>query len=550
MAWATLVRDLRKHSNGWLVISLFGAAVVLLPLLPILLSLFGAPNENWLHIKQYLLNSYLLQSFWLALATAFFTVVIAVPLAWLVAAYQFPLRHFFRWALMLPLAIPPYIAAYTYSTMFSYTGVVQTTLRERFGITPDPRFFGIMSMRGAVFIFALFLFPYVYIVTKSFLERQSGSFVESAILLGRTPTAIFTRIILPLARPAIIGGVTLVIFEVLSDYGVTNYYGVQTISTAIFRTWFGMYDVDSAIRLAAWLMVGILGLFILERVMRQNRRFSASSSKSRPLVPRKLRGPQALGATLFCSVIFALSFLIPLIQLGVWATWTYTDVFTAAFWRLTGNTLQVALLATGLIMVLAVVVANVYRTQANRFAQALSRLVTAGYSIPGAIVAVGVLAVFIWLDRFLAPLYSRLGLGNAPLVLSLSVVMLIVAYVVRFMATGYNAVEAGFDKVGTRYLEVARTLGHGITQAFFKVDIHLIKGAILSGTVLTFVEIVKELPLALLLRPFNFETLATKAYQYASDEQIHQAAIPSLFIIGVSMLSVLLLNRLGKEAER
>ncbi len=545
MVWATLIRDLRKHTNGWLLIGLVGAALVLLPLLPILFSLFQAPNANWLHIQEYLLKSYIAQSLWLVLFTSGFAILVAVPLAWLIAAYDFPLRRFFRWGLMLPLAVPPYIAAYTYSTMFSYTGVVQTTLRS-VGLTVSPTF-GISSMPGAIFVFTLFLFPYVYVVTKSFLENQSGSYVENALLLGRSPTAIFTRIVLPLARPAVIGGVTLVVFEVLSDYGVTNYFGVQTISTAIFRTWFGMYDVDSAVRLSAWLMVGIIGLFILERMLRQNKRFSASTSKSRPLVPRRLTGAAALAAFAFSGLVFAWSFLIPLLQLGVWAAWTYADVLTPSFWQLTYRSLQLALAATAIIMVFAVVVANVYRTQANRFAQALARLITAGYSIPGAIVAVGVLVVFLEIDQQLAPLYARMGMGEAPLVLSLSLAMLLIAYVVRFMATGYNAVEAGFEKIGTRYLEVSRMLGQGITRSFFKVDLPLIRGALFSGAILTFVEIVKELPLALLLRPFNFETLATKAYQYASDEQIHQAAVPSLFIIGLSMLSVFLLDRFGKE---
>jgi iron(III) transport system permease protein len=548
MAVAKVVREIKRHTNGWLVLSLVGAVVILLPLLPILASLFGPPNENWPHIQAYLLKDYLLESLWLVLLTGGLTALLGVSLAWLIAAYDFPMKRFFRWALMLPLAVPPYVAAYTYSTMFSYTGVVQNTLRS-FGLTPDAKTFGVMSLRGAVFVFTLFLFPYVYMVTRSFLERQSGSYIENAILLGRSPLAIFTRIVLPISRPAIVGGVTLVVFEVLGDYGVTSYFGVHTITTAIFRTWFGMYDVDSAVRLAAWLMVGVVGLFILERLLRQGRRFSASTSKTRPLVPRRLHGLEAVGAWTFCGLVFAWSFLIPIVQLGVWSTWTYKDVLTSGFFELTARTASVALLATALVMLFAVVVANVARTQNNALSHTLSRLVTAGYSIPGAIVAIGVLALFIDLDHRLAPLYGWMGLGQKPLVLSLSVVMLVVAYIVRFMATGYQAVDAGFEKVGTRFMEVSRMLGHGITGTFFKVDLPLIRGALLSGAILTFVEIVKELPLAMLLRPFNFETLATKTYQYASNEQIYEAAVPSLFIIGVSMLSVWVLHQVGKGSE-
>lgn len=547
-----MLRGIRKQTNGWLIISLAGAVAILLPLFPILLSLLQAPNENWQQIQDYLLRNYLVNSLWLVIATGLGTAVLGVALAWLVAAYDFPLRRFFRWALMLPLAIPPYIAAYTYSTMFSYTGIVQVLLRSTFGITPNPKWFGVMSMRGAIFIFTLFLFPYVFMITRSFFERQSGAYIENATLLGRGQAAIFWRIALPLARPALAGGLILVIFEVLSDYGVTSYFGVHTISTAIFQTWFGMYDVDSAMRLAAYLMVGVVGLFLVERLARRNRRFSASCSRSRPLAPRRLRGLAAWTAFAFCGGIFAWSFLIPVAQLIHWATWTYARVLTPAFYQLVFRTISIALVATVVIMLLATIVANLQRTNASAFTQGLARVMTAGYSIPGAIVAIGVLALFIGLDRWLAPLYVALGIGAgpAPLVLSMSLVMLLVAYVVRFMATGYNAVEAGFEKVGTRYLEVSRTLGFGITKSFFKVDLPLIKGALLSGTILTFVEIVKELPLAMLLRPFNFETLATKAYQYANDEKIYEAAAPSLLIILVSVTAVYVLYHLGKESEQ
>lgn len=547
-ARAKLIRAIRKHTNSWLVLGLLGAAVILLPLFPIILSLFKAPNENWQHITEYLLADYLLNSLQLVALTGFLTVILGVSLAWLIAAYDFPLRRFFRWALLLPLAVPPYIAAYTYSTMFSYTGIVQKTLRS-IDVTPNPKWFGVMSMRGAVFIFTLFLFPYVYMIARSFFERQSGSYIENAMLLGRGQSAIFFRVALPLARPAIVGGLALVVFEVLGDYGVTSYYGVHTISTAIFQTWFGMYDVDSAIRLAGYLMIGTVGLFMVERWARRNRRFSSSTSKMRPLAPRRLRGVWSWAAVLFCGGVFAWSFLFPVVQLGVWATWTFDSVFTPAFVELISRTVSLALLATVIIMFFATVVANLHRTNANPFTSALSRWVTAGYSVPGAIVAIGVLACFIGLDRLLAPFYASLGLGQAPLVLSMSLVMLVFAYVVRFMATGYNAVEAGFERVGTKFMEVSRTLGFGITRTFFRVDLPLIKGAIFSGVILTFVEIVKELPLALLLRPFNFETLATKAYQYANDEKIYEAALPSLLIVGVSMIAVYVLNQVGKEAK-
>lgn len=550
MVFKTLLRNIKMNTNGWLFISLIGVAVILLPVFSIVVSLFAAPNENWEHIKQYMLTNYILQSVGLMLFTGILTVMIGVILAWLIAAYDFPLKRFFHWALVLPLSIPPYIAAYTYSAMLSYTGIVQTTLRSTFGFTPDQKWFDIMSFPGAVFIFTLFLYPYVYMLTRSFLERQSGSYVENAILLGRRPVSIFFRIVLPISKPAIIGSLMLVIFEVISDYGVTSYFGIQTISTAIFQTWFGMYDVDSALRLSAWMMAGVLGLFLIERMLRYNRKYSASTSKSSQLVPKRLKGFSAFAALFFCGAVFACSFLIPVMQLIVWSFWTYEDVLTVAFFELTINTLFVAAIATAIILFLSVVVANVARLQPNRFGTVLSKLMVSGYSLPGAIIAIGVLTFFIAMDERMEFVYLFFGYEDAPLLLSMSLVMLIVAYVVRFMATGYNAVEAGFEKVGMVYTHASRTLGYGITRTFFKVDFFLIKGALLGGTILTFVEIIKELPMVLLLRPFNFETLATKTYQYASDERVIEAAIPSLFIITVSVISVLLFHQLGKKMEK
>ncbi|WHY62471.1 ABC transporter permease [Cytobacillus firmus] len=538
----------RKDFNGWWLVSLIGAAIILLPILFIFFSIFQEPNENWFQIREYLLKTYAANSIILVVLTGLFTAILGVSLAWLVAAYDFPLRRFFSWGLILPLAIPPYIAAYTYRTMLSYTGVVQVTLRNKFDYQINPEWLSISSMRGAVFIFTIFLFPYVYIICRAFLENQSSSFLENARLLGRKPFSIFVRIVLPLSRPAIVAGAVLVIYEVLSDYGVTSYFGIHTITTAIFQTWFGMYDADSAMRLAAWLMVIIVGLFFIEKLLRQGRRYNISS-KSRPLVRKKLKGLQAAAVFSYCSAIFLLGFFIPVVQLLAWTRLTFAKVWNDTFFTLLNQTVFVGMISTALILLFAVIIANVTRSHSNG-AYVLSKLATAGYSIPGAIIAIGILALFIELDSLLAPFYAYMGWGKAPLILSLSLAMLVIGYTIRFMATGYNAVEIGFEKIGPKYTEASRMLGFGVTKTFFKVDLPLIKGALFSGFILTFVEIIKELPLALLLRPFNFDTLATKTYQYAKDEMIHEAAIPSLMIILISVLSVAVFQMIDKKVKK
>ncbi|GAA3400088.1 ABC transporter permease [Paenibacillus hodogayensis] len=543
----TAWRTIKRNGNAWVLISVAGALAALLPSLYILIGLFRKPNENWQHIQQYLLLDYAFESLLLVLGTVGFTVLIGVTLAWLVAAYEFPLRRFFAWAFVLPLAIPPYIAAYTYGDMLSYTGSVQIFFRNVLGRSPNQSYFDIMSMKGAIFIFTLFLFPYVYLITKTFLEKQSAAFIENARLLGKNPVHIFFRIVLPLSQAAIVGGASLVAFEVLNDYGVTKHYGIQSFTTAIFKTWFGMSDVDSALRLAALLMCFIIGVFLIERLLRRRRRYSSSTGKTRPLARRRLRGIKAVAALLFSAVIVSLSFVIPVAQLIVWATWTYRDVLNAKFAGLLWNTLFVSVVSIVLLMLVAVIVANVCRLHRNGFTLALSKLISTGYSIPGAVLSIGVLAVFISLDNKLSGLYAGLGWGTGKLVLSMSLAMLVFAYMIRFLAVGFNSVEAGFEKIGNRYSEASRLLGLGMTRTFFKVDLPMVKGAVWTGCILTFMEIVKELPLTLLLRPFNFDTLATKAYQYASDEQIHQASVPSLLIIAVGMLSVFFYHWLGER---
>nr|WP_179036644.1 iron ABC transporter permease [Paenibacillus sp. URB8-2] len=541
--------QIQRRLSGWRIVSLAGAAVILLPILFVLLSIFNPPNDNWVQIRQYLVKDYIAQTVQLTLTVAVLTALLGVTLAWLTAVFDFPGKRFFRWALILPLAIPPYIAAFTYSTMFSYTGVVQTTLRNRFGIVPNQELITVSSMRGAVLVFTLFLFPYVYLITKSFLERQSASYIENARLLGRNGLSIFLRIALPLSRPAIAGSISLVIFEVLSDYGVTSYFGIQTVSTAIFQTWFGMYDADSAMRLAAWLMIIVIGLFLVEMLLRKRRAYSSTTSKSRPLVPRRLTGIRGWAASLFCMVVWCAAFLFPLLQLIVWAGWTFDSMWNAGLFQLIYQTLFVAVVSTLIIMIFSLIAATANRTRSTS-SFVLSKAITAGYSMPGAIIAIGVLVVFLKLDKVWTAFHHQLTLGGIPLVLSLTLAMLIAGYVIRFMATGYNSVEVGFEKMGRKYTEASRMLGHGITATFFKVDLPLIKGAVMSGCLLTFVEICKELPLALILRPFNFETLATKAYRYASDEQIFEAAIPSLLIIGISLISVYVMHYLDRKWEK
>lgn len=535
--------------NGWTVGAILIIILLFIPNISIVTGIFSPASENWTHIKEYMLLDYIKSSLTLVFFTAIFTIVIGLSLAWLIAQYDFPLRNFMKWALILPLSIPPFIGAYTYHGIVNYTGVIQKTLRNQFEINPNPSFFDIMNVPGAIFIYTIFLYPYVYMITRIFLSHQSASLIESARTLGKGPWAVFLKVVVPISRVSIIGGVSLVILEVLNDYGVVKYFGIQTFSTAIFQTWFGLGDLDSSIKLAASLMGIVIFILMLERLLRGGKQYSYSTTKVRPLPLVKLKGKSAAFATMYTLTIFSIAFLIPVIQLVDWVILTFGKVPMDEVLVYTKNSVSVAALSATLIIVFSLIIGNFSRFVHHKFAKVLPKLTILGYSIPGAVIAVAVVTTFIALDRFLAPGYRWFGM-DADLVLSVSLFMLISAYVIRFFAIGYNSIEAGFDKIGTDFHDASRMLGVSRLRTFLKIDVPMMKGAIISGFVLVFVDILKEIPLTLILRPFNYDTLATKAFQYASDEKIMEASQASLLIVGVSAVAIIVFHKLLREEPK
>ena len=532
--------------NGWTIGAVLIIVLLFVPNLSIVTGIFTPVNENWAHIQEFMLLNYIKSSLTLVLFTAIFTVAIGLSLAWLIAQYDFPLRNFMKWALILPLSIPPFIGAYTYHGILNYTGVIQKTLRNQFDMTVNQDYFNIMNVPGAIFIYTLFLYPYVYMITRIFLSNQAASLIESARTLGKGSFEIFLKVVLPISRVSIIGGVSLVILEVLNDYGVVKYFGIQTFSTAIFQTWFGLGDLDSSIKLAAYLMGIVVFILIIEWALRGGKKYSFSTTKVRPLPLVKLTGKKAAFATTYTLLIFTVAFLIPVLQLLDWVILTFGKVPMEEVLTYTKNSIVVAGIAATCIILFSLIIGNFSRITKHKYAKVLPKLTILGYSIPGAVIAVAVVTTFIAIDRFLAPVYIWIGIDSG-LVLSVSLVMLISAYIIRFFAIGYNSIESGYTKIGTDFRDASRMLGVSSLKTFFKIDLPMMKGAILSGFILTFIDILKEIPLTLILRPFNYDTLATKAFQYASDEKIMEASQASLLIVGVSAIAIFVFNKLLKE---
>ncbi|EPD54205.1 iron ABC transporter permease [Paenisporosarcina sp. FSL H8-0542] len=535
--------------NMWTVAAAIIMILLFLPNLTIVMGVFSPANENWAHMKEFVLGSFIKTSLILISTTAILTIFIGLSLAWLIAQYQFPLRKFLKWALILPLSIPPFIGAYTYHGIVNYTGVIQKTLRDRFDMELNPSFFDIMNLPGAIFIYTMFLYPYVYTITRIFLSQQSASLIESARVLGKGPWRTFFQVVIPISRVSIIGGASLVVLEVLNDYGVVKYFGIQTFTTAIFQTWFGLGDIESSIKLAASLMGFVILILLIEKILRGRRQYSYSTTKVRPLPLIQLRGMKAFLATGYGLLILSLGFFIPIAQLIDWMLLTFGTIPMDEFLTYVKNSVTVAGISAFVIIVFALIVGNFSRLVHSKVAKLFPKLTILGYSIPGAVISVAVVTAFIALDRFLAPLYQMLGVGTT-LVLSVSLTMLISAYIIRFFAIGYNSIESGYDKIGTDFRDASRLLGVGPTKTFFKVDVPMLKGAIISGYILVFIDILKEIPLTLILRPFNFDTLSTKAFQYASDEKIMEASQASLLIVGISALAIVIFYKfLEKEPD-
>ncbi|MBB6452587.1 iron(III) transport system permease protein [Salirhabdus euzebyi] len=543
-----LIQQAKQKLNIWVLLSSVFILIILLPTMLVAKHFFAEPNENWLHIKEYLLLDILSNTLVLIILTGVLTTIIGVSLAWVVTAYQFPLRNFLKWALILPLAIPPFIGAYTYQGILDYTGIIQSTLRNAFDIHVDQKYFDIMNIGGAVFIFTMFLFPYMYVITRSFLANQSASIIENARILGGGSVGTFFRIVLPISRTAIIGGVSIIALEVINDYGVVKYFGIQTFITAIFQTWSGMSDLESAFKLAGTLMVVVILLLLFEKFARGRKRYSYSSTKIKPITPKRLTGYKATMATTYCLAVFSFAFMIPFIQLVLWTFMTYEKIVTVEFFALIKNSFFVAAISSILIVIVAVIISNYTRIYQGIYTKVIAKITVLGYSIPGAVIAISVITIFVGLDKYLMSIFSYFQMDPI-IVFRTSIVMLITAYVIRFLTVGYNSIEAGFEKIGNSFTEASRSLGVSTVKTFFKVDIPMLKGAIFGGFILVFIDILKELPLTMLLQPFNFFTLATKAFRYANDEMVNEAASASLIIILISGICIFFFHKISEKGS-
>ncbi len=536
-----MLRRLKTKANVFNVTGLVAGLLIVIPLLTILLRLFEAPSDAWVHIRTHRLRDYIEHTFVLIGVVAMLSAAIGFFAAYVVARYEFKGRKTLQWMLILPLAVPSYIMGYVYADMFSYIGLVPRSLRD-IGIELN---LAVMSMQGAIVIFTLTLYPYVYMITRSALSRQHAAYIESARLLGASKWRTFWQVVLPLARPALVAGTLLVVLETLNDYGLVAFFNVQVFSFAIFNAWFSFDDVGAAIRLSAVLMIIVFVVVVLERVLRGRRRYD-QTSRPRPLPRRALKGmeksyPWMLWLMLGGGFFIPVGYLIWLSQFSRVGFFALETIYVML------NTLTISLAATLIIVVVAVMLANFGRGRKTRGKTAWLKITNLGYAIPGAVLAIAVHVFFVRLDRLLYPLYRWVDADTGRLVLSLSLTMLLFAYVLRFMAIGFNTIEASYDKLGESYTEAAYTLRSGKMKTLLKIDLPLIKTGIIGAAIIVFIDVVKELPLTLILRPVNYNTMASRVYEYTSEERLAEAAVPSLILIAVAAISVYVLTHVKSK---
>ncbi len=519
----------QNSHKSWTWPIALAALILLLPLGVIVSGLLEPSTPTWAHLKSTVLWSYATNSIILMLACGLLTAVLGVSLAWLVSMFEFPGRKFFRWALLLPLAFPTYIAAFEYAGIFDYTGPWHLVLRST-GMENVPHI-KIMNHTGLIVVLSLVLYPYTFAACRVAFESRYGNYMETARSLGMSTRKLFFKVMLPMARPAIYGGSFLVMMEVLNDYGAMKYFGINTFTTGIFSAWFSMGDLTAALRLAAILLVFAL-ILSWGQGYTEKKFKTTESSKSRRSVPLKVSRKKQWLFTAICALVFFVAFVMP-IAFILWQLGMLKDPFGQPEWfGITLNSLGMAALATGLTVLFVVLMQFVRLLDQSILMKYLGRSVAAGYAIPGAIIAVGVLAISGVLDGWIHQNWLVGSMG-----------MMVLAYILRFSGVAFQPIQVEIAKRSGHMIRTAQSLGAGIHKVFSKVYLPLGKKGLITACMLVFVDVLKELPLTLILRPFNFETLATKAFEYASDEMLMKAALPSLLIVLVGLIPVFILHK-------
>ncbi|MFK7794917.1 MAG: ABC transporter permease [Gammaproteobacteria bacterium] len=539
----TLLPMRGNFSIGWFFTVALITLIIISPLLVVLQFNLHPHTDTWQHLVDTVLAEYITNSILLALGVATGTFIIGVPAACLCALYSFPGKRFLEFLLLLPLAIPAYIVAYTYTGVLDFSGPIQSYIRELFGWGYGDYWFPeIRSLGGAIAMFSFALYPYVFLLTRSTLISQSSSVIDAARSLGANNIERLFSIIIPLARPAIAAGVTLALMETLADYGTVQYFGVDTFTTGIFRTWFGFGEPVTAAQLSSILMLTVFVLFLLEQRQRRRIRYHNPSNATQTGREIPLHGMTAFFAFIACALPPLFGFIIPVIQLSDWAIRTASTMVDEQFWSLAFNSFSLAASAALVTLVVATILAYGKRASKNIILNNLVNLSAMGYAVPGTIIAVGTLIVFSSMDNWLIDFFEHQFSIEIGLIFTGTIFALVFAHTVRFLSLALQTVGASLSKINHSIDEASQLLGNNLFTTLRSIHLPLIRSGLFTAALLVFVEVMKELPATLIMRPFNFNTLAVRAYELASDERLADASTAALAIVITGIIPVILLN--------
>lgn len=535
----------KAGSGVWTLLTLVVALLVATPVLTILTNIFVPAGEIWSHLASTVLPDYVRNSLILMFGVGAGIFVIGVGTAWIVTMCHFPGRNVFDWGLILPMAMPAYLLAYTYTDFLAFAGPVQSLLRDGFGWAAGSYWFPeIRSIEGAILVMSFVFYPYVYLLSRSAFMEQSTTLLEASRSLGATPLQSFYKVALPLARPSIAGGMALALMETLNDFGTVDYFGVQTFTTGIYRTWFGLGEPVAAAQLSAFLLLFILVLILLERWSRNRMQITQESgSRYRTSSRYDLKGWKKWGAVSACTLPVMIGFLIPVLILVNMLAANLDTAINHRFFEYAFNTLIIATLAGMLALLIALIMAYGVRLNPSWPTKTATRIGSMGYAIPGSVIAVGILIPFGWFDNTLDS-WMRESFGiSTGLLLSGTIVGLLFAYMVRFLAVSFTTVESSLAKITPDMDEAAEGLGYRFHEILRKVHMPIMRSSLFAAILLVFVDVIKELPATLIVRPFNFDTLAVQVYRLASDERLAESSGAALAIVLVGILPVIILSR-------
>jgi iron(III) transport system permease protein len=531
-------------TDPWTVGTLIIAALVAAPIISVLLLATSPSDGIWHHLVSTVLPRYIQTTIILMIGVGICTATIGIGTAWLVTLCNFPGKRIFEWALLLPLAIPTYVVAYVYTDILEFAGPVQEILRDFFGWKSgsDYWFPEIRSLGGAIAMMTLALYPYLYLLTRIAFLQQSASLLEACRILGRGPWRAFFQVALPLARPSVVVGVSLVLMETLNDFGTVDFFSIETLTAGIYDVWLNMNNAAGAAQLATVSLAFVLTLMGIERYSRRKQKYFQTISKFQSISNFPLTRGKSFLAFFSCLLPIVLGFLIPAGVLLVYATQFYEESLSANFMLYARNSLVLSSLSAGLAALLGLFIAYGVRLSGNWILLAAARFASIGYAIPGAVLAVGVITPLSRADTALNNFTESIFGISTGLLLSGTIIAITYGYLVRFLALSYGTAEAGLSKITSNMDGAARTLGMSPTKTLIRVHFPILKGSILTAAILVFVDTMKELPMTLLLRPFNYGTLATHVHQFASDELLEESALGALAIVAAGILPVILLS--------